>query len=822
MSDSDDFSQSRNFYVVHRRLGTSRVATVVTIAYLSCWAILLALVTIQDGELGLRSSTRCPPARSPLLLYKLNIGGIVVLGLVAFVLATKMRGFSVDAYRIQLELLGHSGTSIACMVLYQLARLTPPSYGAREFTLLLMILSFGLFCLAWPIYLSLRHAGAVVRQQRALEASTQTIRDIPTDFEEFLQAEDARESWLVFLRAEFSTENMCFLQDAANFRTELLSLRDAALARFASFPGSASAWVEDKCITPALLRSFVRIVSLYCDDHSQAEINISSESRRALLAALARVNNLSLMELHTAFDPACNEVYRLLQTDTWPRFRRSDIFLQLMLDRAAKTRDFISLKTLTVIAKTSTAVHDPSLRKIASSVVRSQMERRKSRVSRSTKFSRSPRRQPTPVHHIAPVSMHDHEAEGDEWESDEDEDVEMPGHERGSEDPSSTDRVSYCTASPYSAGHRLDSSPGPTRASALSSASSSSLFLSTLSNSSALALLEAGPYVRRSGSLQVFASVSSAVPFDADKKRASQRATAGIPPAGKESPVLKASPVLDHIEAELLPLTKSIPETCLEEQGAECRESTSRIIASRDESKHSRDARALTPGARPKSPYSRRSRRYTKPPMLELPDRHSRTHSRERSPSPQGRRPQSLSNHSHNTSPRKHMSFSRNKQSPRKQSFSRNQARTPRAFQGSSPSHLRARSLSPPRSGRAFRHHSTGLSQLDLDELRDTARENMSSPSAHAIKLAARRRGRQGRRLRGSSPIKFDFAPPVADFLTAPRRLSAFTQGSKSKGSPRDKGGASLSSMSYGTSCQPADVASNPILEVLSQTPAPS
>lgn len=168
-------------------------------------------------------------------------------------------------------------------------------------------------------------SSAVSTNQRRLT----TPDGIPT-FEAVLTGEVALEPWapktfLDFLHAEHNDENFFFFQETEAFK--------ALKGKTVSKPPP-----EDFLILPGSVRSDVRryvheIVKTFVQEDAPRQVNISATQREKLLEDVKAALEAQGYD-DSVFEEAQNEVKRLMQQDSWPRFKQK--MLTTNIDNAGR------------------------------------------------------------------------------------------------------------------------------------------------------------------------------------------------------------------------------------------------------------------------------------------------------------------------------------------------------------------------------------------------------------------------------------------------------------------------------------------------------
>lgn len=280
-------SQLKNWYLVNRRYFSIPFIKRVVCAHVSLVVIVIVISFIVDSE-HLQTTAPCTDPYSVLLTMALFC---VVLGYgLLFIITLSIRSITKDAYGIKQEFLCTFGCISIMKAAYLIVSLAGPEDSEGT-----SIASIMKYFSAFVHYAAMTVFSFVIPVSKTfLLSRTRTKTIMATNHELFykiLASEEDAEPFLVFLKREFSAENLLFDQA-----------------------------VQEHKKAPTLERATF-IVENYVEQNSLYEVNISDAGRIRVLTAFSELCPASTSEeCGVIFDEAQKEVRALMFRDSFPRF----------------------------------------------------------------------------------------------------------------------------------------------------------------------------------------------------------------------------------------------------------------------------------------------------------------------------------------------------------------------------------------------------------------------------------------------------------------------------------------------------------------------
>jgi len=193
--------------------------------------------------------------------------------------------------------------------------------SAPGILLILIYFQSTLISVAYLIYLS--YTNYWTEQVDEAPPSQTSTQELKLDF--FLQNSLGVKYLKKFLNMEFSVENLLFLNEIRSFKSNPNDPNALSRAKRKSSAHAEDFDTEKPTLSEAKLKMAKNIYSTYIKVGAASEINIGGDIRRAIETKVSE--NIYSIDM---YDDADRSVYYEVTTDSFKRFKKSDIYRQFL------------------------------------------------------------------------------------------------------------------------------------------------------------------------------------------------------------------------------------------------------------------------------------------------------------------------------------------------------------------------------------------------------------------------------------------------------------------------------------------------------------
>jgi len=302
-----------NWYMRNRWLMYPKVVLTILLCLWAFYLIVDVLFTVSTNTLksGLSPCTSLEQGGAGAEVWFLLV--ITFKYVFSFFIVWKLRPFKRDAYSFQLETYLATLVALAAFLIYIIVVVIGQEQPIVYRILFNMVgLMFCMFSEAWPLY----STRAYEQQQAArgdLVASTssrgESIVSSVTGLRETIANDQAMDLFMQYLETEFSSENLMFYRDVIEYKK-----------------------MDQKDVSGLREKAF-EIYNQYIVDGAELQVNISYLVLEPLVSKMNQWRNpnaeINPEALYTVFDEAQEEVYRLMESDSYRRFQTSELYQRL-------------------------------------------------------------------------------------------------------------------------------------------------------------------------------------------------------------------------------------------------------------------------------------------------------------------------------------------------------------------------------------------------------------------------------------------------------------------------------------------------------------
>lgn len=304
------------WFLRHRYVISSRFFKRLAIADAVVMCMCLFVATFFAGEGWVFTTGTCDSFGSIAGASSTRIVAVVLVNCVllfhsvlGFVIGFLLRKFPPDGLFIRTELYTLGGVAVLFGVAFYGIRALFPKAAVGT----LMTVTMWLLCYTATIGLPIVIA---LRPNLQLRYREENLVDT-------LRSANGRKAFMAFLVSEFSLENFLFWE-------------------------AVNVWKQDAENNMDLLAAARQIYDRYVDNNSEFCINISAQDRLRITDDLEKLSNADRRALLTIFDQAHHAVWKLMDSDSFPRYLKSEIRLALSKKlKGQDTRGDVELSTQT-------------------------------------------------------------------------------------------------------------------------------------------------------------------------------------------------------------------------------------------------------------------------------------------------------------------------------------------------------------------------------------------------------------------------------------------------------------------------------------------
>lgn len=258
-----------------------------------------------------------------------------------------------DGFQIQQELKFTGLTSLMGVVPWTVFNIMFKQYNNEVFpfsTLAVLLTVLCAYCLStlWPLYRSIWRSSNMGLEDLKIPANLNTVRGL-------LSTEEGRESFKEFLTKEFSVENFLFHQEIQKFRKLKLDQALEEVPNTQIFVDEANRiyqkYIVEGPFQVNLPAHIVQDLQTAIKDFSVARVSLElgqlQQQRQRGDSIMEEEEEEKVYEEEkkepdksscpTIFDDAQDNIFKLMETDSSPRYFRSDLFRQLTEKYQLKT-----------------------------------------------------------------------------------------------------------------------------------------------------------------------------------------------------------------------------------------------------------------------------------------------------------------------------------------------------------------------------------------------------------------------------------------------------------------------------------------------------
>jgi hypothetical protein len=262
----------------------------------------------------------------------------------------------VDGFKIKAELKFTSLVGVAAVIPWFVFNNLLKDTNTKVFpfsTLFLIMAAVGAYCAStlWPLYRSIFQTS--VLEDLEVPANISTLRGL-------LSTPQGFESFKRFLTKEFSVENILFYQEVAEFRKlkkDLAEDPDADLKLLGKAQGVYAKYIIiDAPFQVNLPDVIVRRLEIALkNEFAQAGKKKEQKEAAAVTITAEPGSDAEAMakeqaECPTIFDAAQTNIFNLMNTDSFPRYSRTEEYKQFVKELSAKSKTKEALKEMGIIS----------------------------------------------------------------------------------------------------------------------------------------------------------------------------------------------------------------------------------------------------------------------------------------------------------------------------------------------------------------------------------------------------------------------------------------------------------------------------------------